>query len=73
MFIFERERETQRERERETERERQSMTGGGTEREGHIESKAGFQALSCQHRAQRGARTHELRDHNPTEVGRSAD
>ena len=44
-------------------RERKSMRGGGAEREGdRIPSR--FQALSCQHTAQRGARTHELWDHD---------
>ena len=45
-------------------RERQSMSRGGAEREGDTESEAGFQAPSCQHRAWRGARTHEPWDHD---------
>ena len=43
--------------------ERPSMSGGGAEREGDTDSKAGS-GLSCQHTAQRGARTHELWDHD---------
>ena len=42
-------------------RERQSMNGGGSERETHrIWNR--LQALSCQHRARRGARIHGPRD-----------
>ena len=45
------------------ERERQSMSKGRTEKEGdRIGSR--LQALSCQHRARHGARTHELWDHD---------
>ena len=45
------------------ERERQSMNGGGSERGRHrIQTR--LQALSCQHIARRGARTHGLRDHD---------
>ena len=44
------------------ERERQSASRGGAEREGEtVWSK--LQALSCQHRAQHGAWTHKLWDH----------
>ena len=44
-------------------REKQSMNGGGSERGRHrIWSR--FQALSCQHRAWCGARTHQLPDHD---------
>ena len=44
-------------------RERQSMNGGGSERGRHrIWNR--LQALSSQHRARRGARTHKLQDHN---------
>ena len=46
MFIFLRE------------TERQSASGGGEEREGD-RIKSRLQALSCQHRAQCGAGTHE--------------
>lgn len=52
MFIFERERE----------RERQSMSWGGAEKEQRIWSR--LQALSCQHRARCGARTHEPQYHD---------
>ena len=53
-------------------RERQSMNGGGSERGRHrIWNR--LQALSCQHRAQRGARTHGSRDHDLSEVGCSTD
>ena len=47
-------------------RERQSASGVETEREGDTESEAGsrLQALSCRHRARRGARTHGLCDHD---------
>ena len=49
--------------ERERERERASTSGEGAERERHrIRSR--FQALSCQHRAPCGARTHQLQDHD---------
>ena len=40
-------------------RKRQNMSRGGAEREGDTESEARLQALSCQHRARRGARTQE--------------
>ena len=44
-------------------RERQSMNGGGSKRGRHrIWNR--LQALSCQHRVQRGARTHRPRDHD---------
>ena len=44
-------------------RQRLSMNGGGSERGRHrIWSR--FQALSCQHRARRGAGTHALWDHD---------
>ena len=44
-------------------RERQSINGGGLERGRHrIWNR--LQALSCQHRARRGARTHGPRDHD---------
>ena len=44
-------------------RERQSMNGGGSERGRHrIWNR--LQALSCQHRARRRARTHGPRDHD---------
>ena len=52
MFIFERERE------RETEREQGRVRDRGRHR-----IWSGLQALSCQHRARRGARTHEPRDY----------
>ena len=57
MFIFERERE------RERERGGAHKLGKGRERERDrdTESEAGSR-LSCQHRARRGARTHEPRD-----------
>ena len=45
------------------ERERQSMNGGRSERGRHRMWNRP-QALSCQHRAQCGARTHELQDHD---------
>ena len=41
------------------EREHASMSRGGAEREGDTESEA---APSCQHRARRGAQTHDPRD-----------
>ena len=44
-------------------RERQSMNGGGSERGRHRVWNR-LQALSCQHRAQRGARTHRPWDHD---------
>ena len=44
-------------------RERQSMNGGGSER-GRHRIRNRHQALSCQHRAGRGARTHGPRDHD---------
>uniref|UniRef100_A0ABI8AGK9 Uncharacterized protein n=1 Tax=Felis catus TaxID=9685 RepID=A0ABI8AGK9_FELCA len=44
-------------------RERQSMNGGGSERRRHRIGNR-LQALSCQHRARRGARTHGPRDHD---------
>ena len=45
--------------------ERDNVSRGGAEREGDTESEAGSRpALSCQHRAQCGAWTHELRDHD---------
>ena len=44
-------------------RERQSMNGGGSER-GRQRIWNRFQALSCQHRAQCGARTHGPGDHD---------
>ena len=48
---------------RERERERESMSRGGAERGQHrIQSR--LQALSCQHRAQRGAQTHKPWDHD---------
>ena len=56
MFLFNFERE--RERERESER----MGEGQRERETRIWSR--LQALSCQHRAQHGAQTHEPRDYD---------
>ena len=41
------------------------MSREGAERRGDTEPKAGsIQALSCQHRARRGARTHEPGDHD---------
>ena len=46
-------------RQRETEREQ----GRGRERRRH-RVRSRLQAPSCQHRARRGARTHELRDHD---------
>ena len=53
MFIFLREGETERKQGRAAERER-----------GRHRSRSGLQAPSCQHRARRGARTHELCDHD---------
>ena len=48
------------------ERQRQSMSGGGAEREGdRIWNR--LRALSCQHRARHGARTHKLWDHDPSQ------
>uniref|UniRef100_A0ABI7XH05 Exocyst complex component EXOC6/Sec15 N-terminal domain-containing protein n=1 Tax=Felis catus TaxID=9685 RepID=A0ABI7XH05_FELCA len=44
-------------------RERQSMNRGGSER-GRQRIRNRLQALSCQHRAQRGAQTHGPRDHD---------
>ena len=44
------------------ERKRQSVSGGGEERGDRIWNR--LQALSCQHRAQCGARTHEPWDHD---------
>ena len=55
MFIFERERQTDRQR------ERQSVSRGGAER-GRHRIRSRLRAPSCQHRAGRGARTHEPRD-----------
>ena len=53
-------------------RQRQSMNGGGSERGRHgIRNR--LQALSCQHRARRGARTHGPRDHDPSWSRRSTD
>ena len=53
MFTFERERETE------------CKQGRGREREGHTESESfRLQTPSCQHKARRGARTHEPRDHD---------
>ena len=47
------------------ERDRQSMTRGGAEREGDIESEAGSRLwTSCQHRVWRGAWTHEPQNHD---------
>ena len=46
-------------------RERQSMNGGGSERGRHRMGNR-LQALSCQHRARRGARTHGPWDHDPS-------
>ena len=43
---------------RERERERACASGGGAEREGD-RTQSRFQPLSCQHRDQRRARTHE--------------
>ena len=57
LFLFERERE------REREREAQSESGGGAERAGDTIGSR-LQALSCQHRAQPGARPREPRDHD---------
>ena len=51
MFIFEREGETEHKWERGSERGRHRITSR-------------LQALSCQHRARRGARTHRPRDHD---------
>ena len=51
-----------------------ARAGVGTEREGD-RIRSSLQALSCQHRARRGARTHGPRDHDLSraEVGRSTD
>ena len=43
-------------------RERQSTSWGGAERERETEDLK--RSLSCQHRAQCGAQTHELEDHD---------
>ena len=51
MFIFDRETETEHDH------------GRGRER-GRHRSRSRLQALSCQHRARRGARTHRPRDHD---------
>ena len=40
------------------------MSAGGAEREGDTVSESRLQTLSCQHRAQHGARTHKLWDHD---------
>ena len=41
------------------------MSGGEVRgREGDTEESKASSRLSCQHRAQRGARTHKLRDHD---------
>ena len=57
MFIFEREREREREREAECE--------WGRDRErGRHRIRSRLQALSCQHRARRGAQTHKWGDHD---------
>ena len=50
------------------ERERQSMSGGGAEREADTESKAGSGRWAVSYRAQGGAWTHDLWDHD---LGRS--
>ena len=52
IFIFERE------------RERQGMSERGSERKRKTQNLKRLQALSCQHQAQRGARTHMLWDHD---------
>ena len=44
-------------------RQRQSMSMGGPAREGDTESRSRLRVLSHQHRARRGAGTHEPRDH----------
>ena len=59
LFLRERMRERERERERACAHERRR----GRER-GRHRIRRRLQALSCQHRARRGARTHELRDHD---------
>ena len=59
VFIFEKERQ----REKERERERPDTSGGGAERRRHrIWNR--LQALTCQHRARRGAPTHKLWNHD---------
>ena len=47
----------------ERERERQSMSMGGAKR-GRHRIRSRLQALSCQHRARRGARTHRPQNHD---------
>ena len=49
-------------------RQRESMSMGGAERRRHSVQYR-LQALSCQHRAQRGARTHKPRDHDLSRSG----
>ena len=61
MFIHFWERDRERERERETECE-----WGRDSKRGRHRIWSRFQALSCQHRPQQGARTHELWDHDLT-------
>ena len=46
---------------------------GRSKERGRHRIRSRLQALSCQHRAQCGARTHEARDHDLGEVGRSTD
>ena len=48
------------------------MNGGGSER-GRHRIRNRLQALSCQHKARRGARTHGPRDRDLAEVGRLTD
>ena len=61
LFIFERERE----RERQRERERAWAKEGQRERgRGRYRTWSRLQALSCHHRAWRGARTHKPWDHD---------
>ena len=45
-------------------RERDRAQAGEGQREQETQNLKQFQAPSCWHRAQRGAQTHELRDHN---------
>ena len=49
------------------ERQKQSVNRGGAERaRGRYRIRSRLRALSCQHRAQRGARTHKPEDHDPS-------
>ena len=53
----------ERERDRQTDRQTERKQGKGRER-GRHRIRSRLQALSCQHRARRGAQTHKLWDHD---------